>query len=365
MNMHKVVIVPDSKIENLEIMNHSYRRPWSHYKFLREPRNGKRLIVAPYKNENTSNFDLFKLGIYCQKHNIHLIGYGTQNKFSLLSLFSSEVLTINDPAEMTHLYGHIGVREDGSIGAVDISNTRYHWDTSSIQHVDAEYQEINIDGPHPITQWLVDIKKEITDDEILEHYTWLTVYVRQSTYELYEKLTAEGFLPKNCVWCECRYEHHPICTHKALEMLKKHDFGIPTYGLDEYAFQNKILERVGTHYMGIQILCSLFSNCFFFCMRGSSNLFSVIPAKVIGFTDAYLSESVSALPEEAHKKHLEMFDPPHETLKKIMIARYGPLAEKVYYEPWNKPHEGLVEHLKTVNSLIDLMRDHESELMVQ
>ena len=69
--------------------------------------------------------------------------------------------------------------------------------------------------------------------------------------------------------------------------------------------QRKLLDKVGhQHYMGVQLLASLFKGWSFLCFGGSSNLFSLLPARVIHLSDTHCK-------------------PHYDLLRKLAVARWG------------------------------------------
>lgn len=352
--MHEIVVVPDERFHRFGLWNDTTHREWQHqsYKFdaAEKPTS---VLIYPHKRENTINLDLLRLSVWCKNKNIHLHCYGHQNSFPLHSIVADQSTTMDDYSNMLAFYGRIGVTHDGKIGIVDKSFTFYRPNEGSLFRLDGKYEEVDVADISPLTTWMKQVKRQTTDEEVIKKFTSMKVYVRRSTYELFERLTNEKILPTNSVWCEVKHDLYHN-TMPSIDLIRRHDFGMPVVGLD-YEFQPGLVDRVKEHYMGIQILTSLINNVYFFCLRGSSNLFSILPAKCICYGDAYLEHTVTALPPELHEPVVQEFPPPKELLKKILKARHGESGPLAWLEPWDKPHEGLVAHLKSIEKLIKTM----------
>lgn len=364
--MHEIVVVPDEMIDKFPLWNEIIQFHWDHFSYeFRQLEDAPKLKIYPHKEENTINFDLFRIAIWCRRNNFHLHSFGSLNYFPLHSLIGHQATMLDDPSNLCGIYGRLAGLPDGSIGIDDIAYSFYRPNGGSLHLVDGEYKEVDVNGNTPLTPWVRKIKQEVTDQDVVDQFKWMKVYIRQSTYNLWEQLTNEGLLPKNSIWCEVKYEHNPhfkLNTYPAIDMISKHDFGMPVVGLDEYKFQRAILDRSGQHYLGLQILCSLLSDCYFLCLRGSANLISLLPIKCICYSEAYLERTVVGMNYWPELLYDDEFDPPSSLLKKLLIERYGKSLEKSWVEPWERPHEGLRECLSASDEMIQAMQNKKPKI---
>jgi hypothetical protein len=299
----------------------------------------KVVSIAPHKQEHTVNLDLFKVNLWCKKHNYLLRSYGNVNQFPLLSMVSDSVILAG--------------------GTPDIYGNPPKHKLPPLQN----YQEVDVTGQTHLTDWMRLVKSEITNEEVVKAFTNTKIYIRKSTFDLYQSLKDE--LPKNCIWCETKFDRdHKFNTMEAINQIRQHNFGIPVYGLEEnFAFQKSILNDVRHHYMGIQVLCSLLSDCYFLCLRGSSNLFSLLPARCICYSEAYLEHTITAYTDHRHVECVKQFPPNKELLKEILIARYGDIAGLAWVEPWERPN--VTEMLKYSHALITAMSKIKIEVVYE
>jgi hypothetical protein len=145
-----------------------------------------------------------------------------------------------------------------------------------------------------------------------------------------------------------------------LDFLRRHDFGLRLVGIgtnqnDHYAFQRRLLERTGEHYMGIQVLCSMLSNCLMLCISGSSNLFAILPTKNVVLSDRYLQMVVTDLPEDEHRIAASAVDVPAEVVRQILSRRYGPVAERILVAPWQDPYRAMASIRPFISDIIQAM----------
>jgi hypothetical protein len=350
---HRVVVVPDDALADFE----SHKRLSIH-----GPARGyQRVLVAPHKLENTSNVDLWRVRCHCEKEGIHLIGYGSLLQLPMLSVFADELIVHSK--RPCRLYSP-NPRRTYYRAPSRLARHRAYLEVLA-ESSRAVYREVDIAVPIPITDWLREVRAKVSVDEIIQKFTWQTIFVRESTYRIYHEMARDGSLPRDCIWCEAAYFDRslPANTMAALDLLRQHDFGLPVVGLgscavDHYAFQRRLFESVGDHYLGIQVLCSMLSNCFMLCLLGSSNLFAILPTKNIALTDRYLETVVTEEREPASSSRATV---PAEILRSVLVARYGPAGEAVILEPWDRPHEGLARMLARLPAMIDAMwRDRPS-----
>jgi hypothetical protein len=284
------------------------------YSFAEQQQGCKVVSIAPHKCEHTINLDLLKLRVWSKKNNCLLKSHGNVNQFPMLSMVSDSVILTS--------------------GTADIYSPRPYKHKLPVM---PNYQEVDVTGGTPLTDFMRQVKSEVTNKEVIDAFKKSKIFVRQSTFNLFESLRDD--LPKNCIWCETRFDHDPrFDNSEAIQKIKDYDFELPVFGLDKgFTFQKSILETVRHHYMGIQVLCSLLSNVYFLCLRGSSNLFSILPAKCICYSDSYLEDVITAYLDHRHEECVRQFEPNKILLKELLVARYGNVASAAWVEPWQHP----------------------------
>ena len=124
----------------------------------------------------------------------------------------------------------------------------------------------------------------ISNWRVVEKFKHRKIHICESAYNKFHALE----LPKDLLVCEVRahdFLREPIAS-----------LGLPmAVGID-YQFQKNLIETVGEdNYMSTQILASKYLNWQFFCVCGSANLFSVIPAKSIFLRDGLINQSVKSI----------------------------------------------------------------------
>ena len=126
--------------------------------------------------------------------------------------------------------------------------------------------------------------QQIPDDEVIARFKHRKIYILRSAYDKFLSLN----LPTDRVVCEIK-DGNPL--RKSIS-----EMNLPmAIGVD-YSYQRGLLTEGGpNNYMTIQILASKYLNWQFLCAGGSSNLFSVIPAKTIYLHDQTLNKSVAAI----------------------------------------------------------------------
>lgn len=210
------------------------------------------LVISPSAHENYLNTQLLKLKLWADRNGIKLISYGCFNHFPFYSMFSHEVI-LREPHKEPSWY------RGNSFNCV-IRPTR---------------QETEALGG----KWFRDRKfknkvESISDEDVINH-DW-KVFIRQSTVDVYEECKARGLIPNNCLVAEVKI---------TAKRLRKFLANQGVIGADS-ALQKAILKIVGyNNYMGCQILASHRSNWAYLACGGVGNLFSVIPIKVIYFSE--------------------------------------------------------------------------------
>ncbi len=130
---------------------------------------------------------------------------------------------------------------------------------------------------------VVEAMETIDDDEVIETFVWPEIYIRQSTWEVFQNLQ----LPEDVVCCEAKLGWG--FANEIREWLRAS--GLPNVRGFEQVFQHNLLRKVGAHYMGIQFLASWLKNWTFICIGGSANLFSIVPVKGLILFDTWFNNS--------------------------------------------------------------------------
>lgn len=254
----------------------------------------KEVVIFPHRKENENNTFLLKLKVYCEKHKIGIVSKGDLNQFPLLSLFSDKLI-LDAGSNLRGMY---------------VGGSSYR---CRLKH-------------RPDSQEIFNAAKTIDDDEVVSYFKSMTIFVRESSYDLFNK----SDLPENVAIAEIRNGN----TQQRRIIRDNTEF--PILGLD-YKFQQSLLEKVGHHYMSFQVLGGLLKNWKFICGGGSANLFCLLPV-----TSLILSEAKN------------MFTPSTQNIiRNLSVARYGNLGHEI---PIISTSTRWTHKLKITNSQWKIMR---------
>lgn len=215
----------------------------------------KEIVIAPHYNETYISLELFKLSIYCKKNRIKITSIGSMNQFTFFGLFSDEVICLKD----THLH-NIYSSNYSSFGT----------DASYFSQI-PNFKDIYGGGMgmHGFEE-----ANEISIDEVINKFVFPNIYIRSSTIDYFRSLS----LPSNSIYCEVKTHFYPKLTS-----IIKNNFP-DAIGLDKN-FQRDLLKEAGDHFMGVQLLASLFKGWQFIAAGGSVNLFNVLPVRPLCFLE--------------------------------------------------------------------------------
>jgi hypothetical protein len=291
-----------------------------------------------------------------------LIGYGSRLQFPMLSTWADEVYLYEGRTD--NLYSTRGWQ---SVYNLDFYPQRRSFLARLrclASACGATYREADVANFMPITDWLQQVRRTVKTGDVVSEFGWQTVFVRESSFRLYEKMSARGALPRDCIWCEVAYNERPAPanTMAVLDYLRQHDFGLPLVGIgtsreDHYAFQRRHLREAGEHYMALQLLCSMLRNCFMLCISGSANLFAILPTKNIVLTDRYLQMVVTDLGESEHSAAAAGIDVPAAVVRKLLDFRHGNATERIVIDPWHDPCRALVRFAPHIGDVVCALRN--------
>jgi len=255
--MFSINIVKDSNFETIQLPKSAHEGEKVGFKYVFNDSNDyeSEIVIAPHYNETYISLQLFKLAIYCKKNKIKVTSIGSMNQFTFFGLFSDEVICLKD----THLH-NIYSSNYSSFGT----------DASYFNQI-ANFKDIYGGGMgmHGFPE-----ANEVSIDEVIDQFTFPTIYFRQSTLDYYQSLS----LPSNIIYCEIKTHFYPKLTN-----IVKNNFP-NAVGLDKN-FQRNLLEKSGDHFMGVQLLASILKGWQFIAAGGSVNLFNVLPIRPLCFLE--------------------------------------------------------------------------------
>lgn len=303
--------------------------------------NHSEILIAPCHHEHWISTDLYKIRLYCEKHNIRLVSFGSTNQFPFLSIFSNDVVITDNYNPV--LYSDGSTKNNVCIDdIVCLSNYEHTDEGCNCEHCkDRDVSEIRKKA-----------REEISDQDVIERFWRPKVFVKQTSLD--RILSSESL---NSSYSNVSFGFNPDCKTFSIENILicefKKSFSSPymKYNddgsrmsdyLSEAAtrqdvlpvektsvteiFQQKLLELINRDdYMTLQILGSSYFNWQFICSGGSSNLFCMLPIKCLMMCDQLFNNSVSAI------------------VRGIARKRYGSLGEfvPIIGKYWNCDSEGL------------------------
>jgi hypothetical protein len=215
----------------------------------------KEIVIAPHYNETYISLELFKLAIHCKKNKVKITSIGSMNQFTFFGTFSDEVICLKD----THLHN------------IYASNYSSFGTDGSYFHKIPNYVDIYKGG---MDMNAFPEANQISIDEVIEAFTFPPLYVRDSTFNYFNSLD----LPSDIIYCEIKNNFYP----KLLNFIKNN---FPdAIGVDK-SFQRSLLKEAKDHFMGVQLLASLYKGWQFIAAGGSVNLFNVLPVRPLLFLE--------------------------------------------------------------------------------
>jgi hypothetical protein len=233
----------------------------------------KSIVISPFHRECEVNTELFKLRLYAEKNNLKVISFGSPNFFPLYSLFSDEVVLCDSYQPMFY-------QGDTHNGICLNKVSDKFWD---------------IDHNNKLRKM---VDKSISNDEVVDRFWNWEIYIRESTYQAFQKLELEENLLVAEIKATC---------NKIRSVL--HSLNIK--GAD-HLLQKKMISRVGTNnYLGCQILASQLKNWTYIVAGGACNLFSILPIKVLYHAERRLRPNS------------------RDIIRKISMKRYGDYGDTI------------------------------------
>ena len=210
------------------------------------------VVIAPFRMEHYNDIDLFKKKLYCDRHGYKLIVYGSLNYLPVHALYADQLLLTDDVRHLSELY-------ERKVSVLNVPKPP----------MDLLPWFVNVDGQTDKLSQAAE--EEVSDNDVVSAFWNVPVRIRKSTYELFLSLQ----LPRDIILLEIKSD-----SRDNIEAVRKHahEFSSPVVGID-YEFQNELLNKVGMHYLGIQILGSLLLNWQIIGIGGSARLFSLLPTR--------------------------------------------------------------------------------------
>lgn len=273
----KIVIIPDESFERLD--EHTLKLQ------IRPCDFSKSILISPHRRENRISTDILKFAIYCRQNKKKIIAYGSMNQLPFLGIIADEVILETNSRLSQDMYNDTILTGNGVIG--EPKNYSYAMFT------DVEHGHMRGESC-----------RAISEEEVVEEFASMDLFIRQSSYRLFQKLSAANTLPKNCIWAEIL--NYPIVR----EEMTKYPYHLPVIGLDR-SFQQSLLDVHHDHFMAIQILTSFINNVRFLCGGGSANLFVVVPIMAIAMVEQLLHPQVESV------------------YRKLAVRRYGNIGKNI------------------------------------
>lgn len=255
--MFNISLVEDDSFEEITLPSsqHEGEKIGYKYKFHARSDFNSEMVIAPHFNETYISFELFQLSLYCKKNKIKLTSIGSMNQFPFFGLFSDEVICLKD----THLH-NIYASNYSSFG------TDGSYFSKIPNFVDIYGGGMGMHGFHQ--------HNEISLLDVINAFSFPPIFIRRSTYDFFKSLD----LPSDIPYCEIKLNFYPKLVNLVREVLPD------SVGLDK-KFQKELLQKSKDHFMGIQLLASLYKNWHFIAAGGSVNLFNVLPVRPLCFLE--------------------------------------------------------------------------------
>lgn len=236
-------------------------------------KNPKReVVISPYSVEFYASTDVLYIKPYCDKHNIKVTGICKYNFIPAFSLFCDEIIAYKKPVGNTcHWY-------DSHVSNND-SRMRL-WSHPDWEYTDERqlHPKIIDNWPFPKKPWLIESAlKETNIEEIIEYMTNSPIHIPEDTFQCYKQ--AEGELQKDQVLCEGgnKFAYIGNAARSFIPEIPEITKERPMGTLQKQLLQ-KNKDRYN-HYLGMQILASLFNNWRYIAAGGCANLLGYMPIK--------------------------------------------------------------------------------------
>ena len=238
-----------------------------HRLIINNKKTQKCITINPFSIEHYNDIDLFNIKIYCDIHNIKLRVLSTMNYLPVNSQYADELVLIENQHHLQDVYNLED--EFSNLGSNVFDKNWPNFLETNFYQVDKNRlnRECRDD-----TGLIKQIYKEISINQLNDFIENKTVLIRKSTFEKFRKNMY--MLPKNIILAEIK---NIFCNLK--EKLKNQNIiKMQIVGLD-CEFQKELIKNTGHHYMGFQILGSIYLNWNIIAAGGSARLFSMLPTK--------------------------------------------------------------------------------------
>lgn len=230
------------------------------------------IIIAPHHHEAWLNTHLFKIALFCRANDIKLISIGHENQLPFFGMFSDAVIL--QRGALDDMFGWYSTFSTDSIGFAQLPNF-----VDVYKHDDLPWDHF----PWDVALSIPDAKqlfpspwRAIYAHYSLEHvlgvFSDCRIFIRSAAREAFDRLNEQRQLPCGAVWCEVKERFGKVNAR----LTNLYNAGVPLAGIDK-SMQRKLVKEVGTGFMTLQILCSLFNNCRMFLAAGSAHVFAVAP----------------------------------------------------------------------------------------
>jgi len=241
------------------------------------------IVISPCRYENFSSGILMKLKLACERRNIKITTFGSKNFFPFYSIFSDEIVVAEQLVKPAWYGDSISTNQIYANPIFDMENF-VELDAKQMKmfgHFGDMHPEWADKPLHPI----VVEAEAMTAEEVGERFGPWIVHVLNSSYSVFREL--EPMLPKDIIVGELK-----LGTSFLTELIKQKHF--PMVGIDPVqGFQKGLLEKTGIdNYLTTQILGSWTLNWRYICGGGSSNLFCVVPMKLLFAGDFVLNDTI-------------------------------------------------------------------------
>lgn len=264
-----------------------------HYVFKMNEIKYKNNIIATMHNiENCNNLEVLKFALWCKKNDIGITMYGMLNQLPLFGIFADSVILQDRESWSTGIYPE----KEGNPDAThyDMKNLFCNFKTYASPEEGEENRysfclDLSRSGGCSEEKWPLLLSladREISDEEVSEHFKFPCLYMREEALTKYIKMKKEGTIPDNLIMCEVRVSGGCGGSH-LLSILreKTKDYEIPI--CTDLDYRKKLCAKSGQDYMSVQILCSLMSNWMWIAYGGSSNILPFFPIKILSVSDVF------------------------------------------------------------------------------
>jgi hypothetical protein len=335
MNTIEIKIIEDEELKRINLygVDHFY------YEF-NEDKFDNQIILLMNINEHWNNLELFKFYLWCKKNKIRVVTYGHLNELPLLSLFSDAVILFPKNGSSSlysggsvysydeELLSKIILQEINGPGALSFLDYR-RWEINS--ELTTKFEKSHFEGayvPWVLTGHIIGLSKgyqnnsikpyhilldiamkAVSDEEVVEKFTFPKLWIRSSSMSIWEKIKKDSFIneefPEDAVMCEVKQQDSCGGKH-LLGILHNATENHPLKFVSDWEKKQKMLEIVGhDNYMDIQVIGSFLSNWMWISYGGSAHIFSLLPLKVLSLSDQGVF---------------------YDLARKISIARFGELG---------------------------------------